>query len=133
MLGIEKSKIVFTQLAITIMVIYEVLKDKKIQWFEWLKLAKAAVNIWRIVKVFMEFKDEVLDYDDQERAELKEHFKNELELENDQAEELFEQIQGVLVDLTNVLESIGKIATKPKVKDWVKNYEKLDIADDEAA
>ena len=133
MVGIEKSKIVFTQLAITIMVVYEVLEDKEIKWFEWVKLAKAAVNIWKIVKVFMEFKDEVLDYDKQERAELKEHFKNELDLENDEAEVLFEQVQGVLVDLTEVLESIGKVATKSKLKALAKNYERLDIVDDETA
>ena len=133
MVGIEKSKIVFTQLAITIMVIYEVLEDQKIKWFEWVKLAKAAVNIWKIVKVFMEFKDEVLDYDDQERAELKEHFKNELDIEDDEAEVLIEQIQGMLIDLTQVLESISRVAYKSKLKALAKDYEKLDIADYEDA
>lgn len=99
-LGIEKLKKDVVVIAKIIGKADRALEDKKITITEWVGLA---LDVPALVKSINNYKDsvaELMDLSEAEAKELSDHVAKELELRNDHAEVIVEQIIEVILTLT---------------------------------
>lgn len=97
MVGIDVLKENVVDIALIIKKVDLALEDDKISFSEAIGLAMQLPKLFRIIKSYNDAVEELKDLDEEEVIELNEHFAKEFDLRNDKAEEMVEQILGVIV------------------------------------
>ena len=77
--------------------------DGNVDLLEGIGIASKAVKIWGVAKDFPIIKEEYLDIDPDEKAELIAYFEEELDLENDATELIVEKAFELLISVKNLL------------------------------
>lgn len=77
--------------------------DGTVDLLEGIGIASKAVKIWKVAKDFLVLKEEFLDIDEDEKAELVTYFSDELDLENDVTEVIIEKAFALLINLKEFL------------------------------
>lgn len=104
--GVDYSKKAIKSLAEIAVKIESKNEDGKVTLMEAFSVAIGNFNsIVSVIKNASYLKKEYLDYTDEERAEIQEYLKEELDLEDDVVEVLIEKTFNVAIDLADLIES----------------------------
>lgn len=91
-------------------VVGNILEEDDKGWRNWLKLVYAVPEIVELLKVdWSKIKEEYLNLDDAERAEIKEFMKNKFDLKDDRVEALIEDSFSILFNIESITRESMKL------------------------
>ncbi|MCF8359239.1 MAG: hypothetical protein K9H26_10800 [Prolixibacteraceae bacterium] len=83
-------------------------EDKHVDFFEWFKIIQAATGFIGLVKTRKQAVIEWKDLDEQEKTQMKAHFAEKFDLNNDEAEEMAEAAFNTIVDILTIVRLSAK-------------------------
>lgn len=106
--GINVFKRDLTILARIVGAVDLALADKKITLLEGITIAVKSAPALGALKTIKQAKAEIMDLDGAEKQELSNHFANEFDLRNDQAENAVEGLVKLAISLSDTFKMFGK-------------------------
>lgn len=110
--GIERLKKDLTILGKLVKTVDKALEDGKVNLVEGIGIAFKVADLIKVAKTFKEAKHELLDLTAEESIELENHFRQEFDLRNDQAEMVVEMMVELALQVAISMEVIGEIKTE---------------------